>query len=96
MPEIQRCFVVEASYVADAATARAPYRDEHIQRMKKLSDEGALVMAGAYEDLSASLLVFALADEESVRAVIQSDVYMRNSIWTGYVISVLDRVVFDG
>ena len=92
----QPCFVVEATYAPDAATKRVPFRDKHLERMSKLSDEGAVIVAGAYDDMSSSLLIFTLETEESVRAIIESDVYMKEGVWTGYAIRVLNRVAFDG
>lgn len=89
---IQTCHVVEATYVQDAAEKRGPYRDEHLERVGKLIEAGAVVVAGALADMSASLLVLAIEGEDAVRAVIESDVYWREGIWTDYRIRRLNRV----
>ncbi|MGH2809437.1 MAG: YciI family protein [Actinomycetota bacterium] len=89
-------FVVEAAYVTGAAEKRAPFREVHLERMAKLEEEGALVMAGAYEDLSASLLVLSVGSEKAVKAIIESDVFWKNNVWDGYSIMRLNRVIFDG
>lgn len=91
--QIQACQVVEAAYAQGAAQKRAPFREEHLDRVAKLIDSGAVVLAGAVDDMSASLIVFALETEDAVRAVVESDVYWRNGIWTGYKIRKLNRVV---
>ncbi|HEX2054733.1 MAG TPA: YciI family protein [Actinomycetota bacterium] len=91
--EIQVCHVVEAAYVEGAADKRAPYRDEHLKRIGKLMDAGAVLVAGALADMSASLLVLAVEGEDAVRAVIESDVYWQNGIWTDYSVRKLNRVV---
>lgn len=96
MAVTQPCFVVEATYAPDAAVRRVPLREKHLERMEELADEGAVMLAGAYEDMSSSLLVFTVETEESVRAIIDSDVYMKEGVWTGYSIKVLNRVAFDG
>lgn len=96
MATTESCFVVEARYVEDAASKRAPFREKHLERMGKLYDEGALLLAGAFDDMSASLLVFAVETEEAVKAIVESDVYMREGVWTGVTIRRLNRVVFDG
>ncbi|HYY43678.1 MAG TPA: YciI family protein [Actinomycetota bacterium] len=87
-------FVVEALYAPDARERRGLLRREHLDRLEKLAVEGSLVVAGAFEDLSASLLVFDLQSEESVRMVIETDVYWRNKIWTDYTVRRFNRVFF--
>ena len=77
-------YVVEARYAEGAADKRAPHRDAHLERLRKLAAEGVLVLAGAFSDLSATLLVFAVGSEEAVVAIIQSDVYWKNKVWTDY------------
>ncbi|MGH9197012.1 MAG: YciI family protein [Acidimicrobiia bacterium] len=93
MAEIRPCFFVEAVYVANAAEKRAPFRAEHLSRVEKLLKEGALLLAGAVEDMTASVLVFNVASEDAARAVVESDVYWKNGIWTDYTVSRLNRVV---
>ncbi len=96
MTSMQPCFLVEAKYVEDAASARAPYREKHLERLSKLSSAGALVIAAASEDLSRSILVLAVESEDAARAIVETDIYMRNGVWTGFSVRKLNRVVFDG
>lgn len=84
--------VVEATYVEGAADKRAPFREEHLERVGKLIDAGAVLVAGALADMSASLLVLDIEGEDAVRAVVESDVYWINGIWTGYTVRKLNRV----
>lgn len=93
MAEIRPCFLVEAVYVEGAAEKRAPFREEHLSRVEKLIREGALLLAGAMNDMSHSLLVFNVESEDAARAVIESDVYWRNGVWTDYSVKKLNRVV---
>lgn len=93
MPEVRTSYVVEASYAEDAAERRAPYRSEHLERIGNLQREGALLVAGAFADMSSSLLVLAVAGEEAAVAIVETDVYWRNRIWTDYKIRKLNRVV---
>ena len=93
MGEIQTSYVVEAAYAPDAADRRGPFRAEHLDRVGKLSKEGALLIVGAFADMSASLLVFAVSGEDAVRAIVETDVYWHNGIWTGYTVRKLNRVV---
>lgn len=95
MPEVRPCFLVEADYVEGAAEKREPFREAHLDRVEKLQGEGALLLAGAFEDLRGSLLVFDVGSEEAVAAIIESDVYWRNGIWTDYRIRRMNRVVVE-
>lgn len=89
---ISTAWVVEATYVEGAAGKRGPFREEHLARVGKLIDAGALLVAGALADMSASLLVFDIEGEDAVRAVVESDVYFLKGIWTGYTVAKLNRV----
>jgi uncharacterized protein YciI len=93
MADVKTSYVVEAAYAPDAADRREPFRPEHLDRIGKLSAEGALLVAGAFADMSASLLVLAVSSEDAVRAIVETDVYWRNGIWTGYTVRRLNRVV---
>lgn len=96
MPNIEPAYAAQVTYAPDAADRRVPVREEHLTRIAKLMDEGAIVLAGAYDDMSATLLVFDLENEDAVKAIIESDVYWRNGVWTGYEIRKLNRLVEDG
>jgi uncharacterized protein len=78
---IEPLFIVEATYAPDAAETRLPFRAEHIARILALRDAGVLVEAGAFSDVSASILLLRAADPEAALAVVRQDVYLRNGIW---------------
>ena len=89
------CYVAECLYAKDAPQRRGPFREAHLARIGMLSDEGALLLAGAFDDMSASLLVFAVGSEEAVAAIIETDVYWKNKVWTSYKIRRLNRVILE-
>ena len=89
------CYVAECLYARDAAQKRAPFREAHLARVAMLSDEGALLLVGAFDDMSASLLVFAVESEDAATAIIESDVYWKNKVWTSYKIRRLNRVILE-
>src|ERR687891_2072162 len=89
----ETCFVVEGKLAEGAAEKRKPYREEHLARAQKLADEGALVFAGAFDDMSASLLIFKVESEEAARAIAETDVYMKAGVWTDYKIRKVTRAV---
>ncbi len=93
MAEIKGCFVVEPTYVEGAADKRGPFRQEHLERVGKLQREGVMLVAGAFEDMSASLLVLDVSSEEAAAAIVESDAYWHNGIWTDYSMRKLNRVV---
>jgi len=49
MTVTEPCYVAECIYAGDAAAKRAPFRAAHLARVGMLSDEGALLLAGAFE-----------------------------------------------
>src|SRR5260370_37789980 len=95
MSVTEPCYVAECFYTKDAAARRAPFREAHLARVGMLSDEGALLLAGAFDDMSASLLVFVVGSEEAVAAIIETDVYWKNKVWTSYEIRRLNRLVLE-
>ena len=74
-------WLVEASYVANAAEARAPFRPAHLARITELKSSGVVLEAGAYADASASLLMLRAATEEEALDLCRADVYWQNAIW---------------
>ena len=53
------------------------------------------MLGGAFEDLSASLLVLAVGSEEAAVAIVETDVYWRHKVWTSYRVRKLNRVLFE-
>jgi uncharacterized protein len=90
---IERIWVVEAELAADAAERRTAVRAEHLARIAELRAAGTVVEAGAFADMSASLLLFRVATEEAALALVQADVYFRAGVWIGFRIRPLGRVV---
>ena len=70
-----------------------PFREQHLERIGKLIEEGVVIVAGAYEDMSASLLVLAVPSEDDAAAVARSDVYYKEGVWTNFSVHKLNRVV---
>jgi hypothetical protein len=95
MPALRTAYVVEAAYVEGAAEKRAPFRQDHLDRMSKLYREGVVVVAGALADMSASVIVVNVEHEEAARAIVTTDTYWLNGIWTTFTIRKLNRVVFE-
>ncbi|MCA1839012.1 MAG: YciI family protein [Actinomycetota bacterium] len=95
MVETQGCHLVEAIYVEGAETKREPFREQHLERLRKLHKEGALLLAGPFADMSATLLILAVESEDAAEAIVKSDIYWRQGVWTGYKIRRVNLVPFD-
>ena len=87
-------FLAEGTYTEDAVTKREPFREEHMERIKKLIDEGAVVLAAGFDDLSGSMLVIKVETDEAAKAIMESDIYWKKGIWTDYRIRKVNTVHF--
>ncbi|MGD0122755.1 MAG: YciI family protein [Candidatus Limnocylindrales bacterium] len=94
--EIEQIWVVEATLGRDAAERRAPVRAEHLARIAALRDAGTVIEAGAFADMSASLLLMRVPTQQEALALAEADVYFRSGVWTGFRIRALGRVVRKG
>ena len=81
IPALEPVWLVEAKYVANAAEARAPFRAAHLARLAELKERGVVVEAGAYADLSASVVVLRAATEDEALDLCRADVYWQNGVW---------------
>lgn len=72
---------VEATYAPDGADSRVPFRAEHIARLQRLKADGTLIEAGAFTDVSSTVMIVRAATEADVLELARADVYMRNGVW---------------
>lgn len=93
---IEPVWLIEATLAPDAAETRVPFRARHLARLADLKDAGVVIEAGAYLDLSASLILVRAADEAAALEVAQADLYMANSIWVELRARPFGRVVRSG
>jgi hypothetical protein len=80
-PVIEQLWLVEATYAPDAAETRVPFRSAHLARLLELKEAGVVVEAGAFTDVSASIVLVRADSEEAALAICRDDVYMRNGVW---------------
>jgi len=59
---------------------RAQHRDDHVAYLNKLRDDGALVAAGPYGDLTGGAILFQAENEAAVEALIEGDPYTRLNV----------------
>ena len=79
---IETVYVVEVSYTADAAAKRPAARPEHLDRIARLMDEGRVIEAGGFLDLSSALLLVRAPSEGEAVELIRDDVYCRAGVWS--------------
>jgi uncharacterized protein len=78
---LELVWFVEATYAPDAAETRVPFRPQHLARILELKDAGVVIEAGAFPDVSASIVIVRAADEAAAIEICREDVYMRNGVW---------------
>jgi len=78
---VENIWLVEATYAPDAAETRIPFRAEHLARIGELKDDGVYLEAGAFPDVSASIILLRAASEEAALEIVRGDVYLRNGVW---------------
>ena len=74
-------FIIEATYGPDAVELRPPHRPTHLARIAALRSAGVIVEAGAFPDMSGSLLLVRAPDADAALAIALEDVYMREGVW---------------
>lgn len=78
---METVWIIQATYAPDAAETRVPFRPQHLARMARLMAEGTMVVAGAYADMSSSMLIVRAEHEAAALEIARQDVYMQNGIW---------------
>jgi len=78
---LEEVWIVEATYASDAAETRPPFRPEHVTRIARLMGEGVILMAGAYLDLTTSLVMIRASSQEDALGVARQDPYIREGVW---------------
>lgn len=78
---IEPVWLVEATYAPDGADSRVPFRAEHLANLAELIGRGVVVEAGAYVDVSSSIMIVRAESEDEALDLFRSDVYLRNGVW---------------
>lgn len=78
---LEPVWLVEATYAPDAAETRKPFRAEHLAGIRKRLDSGDYIEAGAFADVSASVILVRAESAQAAIELVRDDVYLRNGIW---------------
>jgi uncharacterized protein YciI len=90
---IEQIWVAECDYGPNVAERRAPVRSRHLVRIGELKAAGVIVDAGAFTDMSGSLILLRAPSEKAARAVLEADVYWQAGVWSGVRIRAFGHVV---
>ena len=77
-------FVVFGKYCEDAITKRAPFREQHLIRLKELKDQDILVTLGPTKCTKYLFGIFQANNENQVIDLIEDDIYWKKGIWINY------------
>ncbi len=75
-------FVLWGKYCENALEKRAPFREEHLNRLSSLKEQGTLITLGPTKCSSYVFGIFESESVEVVRRLLEEDVYWKNEIWT--------------
>ena len=75
-------FVLRGTYCADALQQRTPYREEHLEGLRRQKEEGVLITLGPTEASTHVFGIYEAENQAAVEALVKNDVYWRNGIWT--------------
>lgn len=95
-PTIESVWFVEATYAPDAAETRTPFRAEHLAGVAAHRAAGTYIEAGAFADVSGSVVLVRAPSEEAALAIVRDDVYLRNGIWVELRARPFGRVAVPG
>ncbi|AIQ94643.1 YciI family protein [Prochlorococcus sp. MIT 0604] len=77
-------FVVFGKYCEDAIIKRAPFREQHLNRLKKLKDRDILVTLGPTKCTKYLFGIFQAENENQLIDLIEEDIYWKKGIWINY------------
>ena len=77
-------FLLWGKYCENAIQKRTPFREEHLDRLSKLKEEGILITLGPTKCTSYVFGIFQISSLHKLRELIEEDVYWREGIWTSF------------
>jgi uncharacterized protein len=92
---LEAVWLVQATYAPDAAETRVPIRSAHLARIAELKAAGVVVEAGAFTDVTSSILLVRAESEQAALDIARQDVYMQNGVWVELRAKPFGRVRLD-
>jgi uncharacterized protein YciI len=78
---IEPVWLIESTYAPDGAETRLPFRARHLARLGELIAAGVVIEAGAFTDVSASIMIVRAPDEAAALEIARGDIYLANGVW---------------
>ncbi len=75
-------FVLWGTYCENALEKRAPFRDEHLNRLSSLKESGILITLGPTKCTRYVFGIFEAVNLDQVQKLLEEDVYWKEGIWT--------------
>jgi hypothetical protein len=75
-------FVLWGRYCPDALEKRTPFRQEHLDGLRRQQEAGLLITLGPTADTQHVFGIYEALDQETVERCLHADVYWREGIWT--------------
>ena len=75
-------FVLWGTYCENAQEMRAPFREEHLNRLSTLKQQGILITLGPTKCSRYVFGIFEARSVEEVKQLLHDDVYWKQGIWT--------------
>ena len=92
---LETVWIIQATYAPDAAETRVPFRPRHLARIATLKAAGTIIEAGAFLDMSGSLMMVRAEDEAAAIEIARQDIYMQNGVWVELRAKPFGRVSLD-
>ena len=78
-------FLLLYDYPDDVLERRKPYREDHLELVRRWKESGRLLLAGAIGDpVNGGALAFRVDDEGEIDEFISADPYVQNGVITGH------------
>ena len=77
-------FVLWGTYCENALQKRAPFREEHLNRLSILKQKGILITLGPTKCTRYVFGIFEAISLDVVKALLEEDVYWQEGIWTSF------------
>ncbi|MFN9547100.1 MAG: YciI family protein [Cyanobacteriota bacterium] len=75
-------FVLWGTYCGDALQKRTPFREEHLEGLRRQKAQGVLLTIGPTEGCTHVFGLYEATSQEEVETLVKQDVYWRQGIWT--------------
>ncbi|MFM1799284.1 MAG: hypothetical protein RLZZ117_1562 [Cyanobacteriota bacterium] len=75
-------FVLWGTYCDEALQKRTPFREEHLEGLRRQKDRGVLLTIGPTQECTHVFALYEAESQEEVESLVKQDVYWREGIWT--------------